>query len=117
MASTSNRNTPGNYQLEQRAYNEGVQYNTYTGYGVPVVTYLPGDGLLGARIASENLSYNARDVESMLFGIGSTNLVDPRPEVSPRPKSNLSINLITRIPVILPAPLEVRTSQRPYPMD
>ena len=48
MASTRNRNTPGNYNLEQRQYNQSETYTLYPNsqYGAAYNTRLPGNGLL-----------------------------------------------------------------------
>jgi len=69
------------------------------------------------RMASENLSSNACDVESQLFGIGSTNLVTPQKQVQPKPHDMKSLNVIDRISMIIPEPLVVEKNQRPYPME
>ena len=81
MASTRNRNTPGNYSLEQREYKQFENYTLYPNsqYGAAYNTRLPGNGLLPAQIPGNKLSYNAADTESFLFGINSTNLVNPGP--------------------------------------
>ena len=48
MASTRNKNTPGNYCLEQREYKNSEQYTLYANsqYGAAYNTRLPGDGLM-----------------------------------------------------------------------
>ena len=77
MASTRNINTPGNYSLEQKEYNQFENYTLYANsqYGAAYNTRLPGNGLLPAQVPWNKLSYNAADTESFLFGINSTNLV------------------------------------------
>ena len=81
MASTRNRNTPVNYKLEQRTNTNSAQYALYENsqYGSAYNTRLAGNGLMPAQIPWNKLSYNAPDIESFLFGINSTNLVDPAP--------------------------------------
>jgi hypothetical protein len=56
MASTRNKNTPGNYELEEKQYFEKRIYNTYihSGNGMPVTPYHPGDGLLPSKMAQLN---------------------------------------------------------------
>jgi len=112
MASTRNKNTTGNYNAEQWSLNEQINYNTYKNYGVPQSSYLPGDGLLQGRIASENLSNNACDIESQLFGIGSTNLVKPLPTVVPEIKPLQSLAVMNKTPLIIPGDLMVQGEQR-----
>ena len=75
MSSTSNKNTPGNYQLEQLESQKQRAYHNYQGRSVNNVNCLPGDGLLSGRCPSMILSHNCTDIESELFGVGSTNLV------------------------------------------
>jgi hypothetical protein len=113
MASTSSKNTPGDYQLEQWSHTQHVNYNTYAQYGRPVNTYLPGDGLLGGNVHRENFAQNSCDIESMLRGIGSTNLVSPQEPVKGQLYSLKSLSVIDRIPLLVPAPLKVEPNQRP----
>jgi len=118
MASTRNRNCQGDYVLEQ-AQNKGIcGYSEYghSAYGYPNETMLPGNGLLQGRVASRNLSSNYADIESQLFGIGSTNLVKPKDPVTPDIHPLLSLNVIDRLPVLIPEPLVVAKNQRPYPL-
>jgi hypothetical protein len=113
MASTSSKNTPGDYALEQWTYAQNVNYNTYAPYGRPVNTYYPGDGLLAGRVHHENFAKNSCDIESMLRGIGSTNLVEPQPQVHGELYNLKSLSVIDRIPLLIPAPLHVQANQRP----
>lgn len=112
MASTRNRNTPGDYKAEQWSLQEQINYNTYKNYGVAESTYLPGDGLLQGRVAAENLSNNFCDIESQLFGIGSTNLVKPLPTVVPEIKPLQSLAVMNKTPLIIPGDLMVQGEQR-----
>jgi hypothetical protein len=112
MASTRSKNTPGDYSLETTKYSSSINYNTYNSYGVPISTFFSSDGLLHGRIASENLSGNSCDIESMLRGIGSTNLVNPLPTISPDIKTLNSLSIIDRLPVFVPRPLQIEPNQR-----
>jgi hypothetical protein len=114
MSSTRNINTPGDYDLEQWKYKQNLEYNTYihSSYGIQDKTYFAGDGLIMGRIPSTQLSINYTDVESKLFGINSTNLVSPRPEVTPKIKELKSLSIIDKIPVILPDPIVIEPNQR-----
>jgi len=114
MASTRNKNTAGDYKLEQKN-NTGISaYSAYTSYGQPQQTYFPGNGLLSGRVASENLSKNACDIESQLFGIGSTNLETPKAPCVAELKGHSSLNIIEKLPILVPEPLVVEKNQRPY---
>ena len=117
MASTRNKNTPGNYVLEQRQKTEILAYSEYIHSSKPMETHLPGNGLLTGRIAPTNLSENACDIEAQLFGIGSTNLVNPKSYIQPDIKPLQSLNIIDRLPTIIPSPLVVENKQRPRPLD
>lgn len=118
MASTRNKNTPGNYAIEQRNNTLTAQYSSYehAAQGAPVDTYFAGDGLIIGRIAASKLSDNSCDIESQLFGIGSTNLVTPKEPIQPSIKPVQSLSIIDRLPILVPEPLVVERNQRPYPM-
>jgi hypothetical protein len=114
MASTRNKNTPGDYKQEKSAYKKSCNYNTYASYGVPEQSYFPGLGIAGAKMATTELASNPYDIESTLFGIGSTNLETPTPEVLPDIKQHKTLNFGDRIPLFMPKPLTVDTTiQRP----
>lgn len=118
MASTRNRNTPGNYCLEQREYKGSENYTLYPNsqYGAAYNTRLPGNGLLPAQIPWNKMSYNAPDIESFLLGINSTNLVNPAPCFVPELATLQQANIYEKGPVIMPEPLVVRKNQRPFPV-
>jgi hypothetical protein len=118
MASTRNRNTPGNYCLEQREYQQSNTYTLYPNsqYGAAYNTRLPGNGLLPAQIPWNKLSYNAADTESFLFGINSTNLVNPAPCFVPEIASLNSANIYEKGPVYIPEHLVIEKNQRPFPV-
>jgi hypothetical protein len=117
MASTRNRNTPGNYCLEQRQYQDSANYTLYPNsqYGAAYNTRLPGNGLLPGQIPWNKLSYNAADTESFLFGINSTNLVNPAPCFVPEITKLESTNIYENNPVLMPEPLVMEKNQRPFP--
>ena len=72
MTSTRDKNSNGNYCLEQRSLenirNNLAYYNGPNGHAVNPA--LP-ESYLGGRMPSDNLAYNPTDIESVLFGIGS----------------------------------------------
>ena len=119
MSSTRTRNTNGDYRAEQSINNNNVDYliNKGYSYGQPLTTYLPGNGLLQGRVASENLSFNSVDIETQLFGIGSTNLVTPKREDPAEIRSLQSLSIINKLPVIVPEPLVIQPNQRPSPLN
>jgi hypothetical protein len=115
MASTSNKNTPGNYALEQNMNRYIDDYRVYlhSAAGEAFTNHLPGDGLLPASNARTHLCENYCDVESQLRGIGSTNLVNPQKAVVPQLHPVKSLSIMNKTPVILPDPLVVETNHRP----
>ena len=115
MASTRSKNNDGDYALEQLSNTNKCDYLTSqkNNYGNPVNTYFAGDGLLQGRIAPRNLSGNPCDIESQLFGIGTSNMVIKKQNVSPDIHTIQSLNIINRLPVLLPEPLIVEKGQRP----
>lgn len=115
MASTRNRNTDGNYKLEQNINTGQSQYFTYENSTVPVQTLYPGNGLLTGKVGYNKLAYNGTDIESFLRGIGSTNLVEPNIKVNPQYKSLKSLNLFVHNPIIIPEPLVIKSGER-YPI-
>lgn len=113
MASTRNKNSAGNYKLENNAYQNRINFMTFEHSVKPVETLHAGNGLLSGRMTADTLSKNACDVESQLFGIGVTNLVNPHKEVAPQYISHKSLNVMDKTPLIIPEPLVVRKDQRP----
>jgi hypothetical protein len=113
MASTRNKNTHGDYSLEQQRYKAHEYYMTHPN-SVGTV-YYPGNGLLGQSCPSTCLTFNAIHIESYLRGIGTTNLVQqktiPKPEFYHLP----SLDICERIPMIIPEPLQILSHQRPFP--
>lgn len=116
MASTRNRNTQGDYRLEQRRYRQHQDFMLYPQYGLANNTHLPGNGLLPAQLPWSQLSHNAADTESFLFGIGSTNLVNPPPCFRPEITQLRSVDLFEKSAVLMPEPLVIYHDQRPFPI-
>lgn len=114
MSSTRNKNAQGDYDLEQKQNGGILDYSSYlnSSYGEPIHSHFAGDGLLMGRIAPTTLSYNSCDVESQLYGIGSTNLVKRKQPVKLEAKSLKSLNMIDRLPVYIPSALVVQPHQR-----
>lgn len=113
MASTRNRNTPGDYRLEKYSMIIQRDYRTNPVFSVPTQSYHPGNGLLGAKTSRDVLATNACDIESSLFGIGANNLETPRPANVPDLNTLKNLSIIDRIPVIQPTPFTVNTANRP----
>jgi hypothetical protein len=122
MASTRNRNTTGNYALEQSQLNRIFESHTYlhgsSGCQDLSRTFLPGDGLIGGSVAlpREYLASNAVDVESYLHGTGATDLTNPAkdPTVVPDSSYFAAAHIYKRdYTVQMPRPLHPEPAQRP----
>jgi hypothetical protein len=115
MASTRNRNTQGNYNLEQRNNDLSSSYKLYenSSHGAAYNTNQPGNGLNPGQIPSNKMSHNASDIESFLFGINSTNLVNPAPKIRPDLVWLDSVHLYQKDGVLMPLSLRIAPNQRP----
>jgi len=113
MASTRNKNHLGNYQLETKETNSLIDYRLYDTFGKQDTIYHPGDGLMGAKMSRTQLSSNSCDVESELFGIGSSNLVNPRSKVSPDLIQLKSLAIIDKPKQIIVEPVKIVKNNRP----
>lgn len=117
MASTRNKNTPGNYCLDQR---QNVRQESWQLYknganGYAYDTRLPGNGLNPGQLPWTTLSHNPADIESFLWGINSTNLVNPAPSLTPELKYLNTANVFESKSVIMPVPQAIPKYQRPFP--
>ena len=120
MASTRSRNTPGNYVSEQQINNLQNDYFSFDKsafYGIVPSTYFPGQGLVGMKTAGMNLASNSADIESQLFGIGSTNLVTPLMPIAPDVYQLNSLNIAYKAPVIVPREFIPIPNQRAMPLN
>jgi hypothetical protein len=118
MSSTQNINTPGNYLLEQKQYKDNENYTLYPNsqYGAAFNTRLPGNGVNPGQIPWDQLSHNAVQIESFLFGVNSTNLVNlHQPILVPKLKMLDTANFFEKTPTLIPEPLTVEKGQRPFP--
>tara|TARA_Y100000389_G_scaffold182103_1_gene198418 strand:+ start:626 stop:979 length:354 start_codon:yes stop_codon:yes gene_type:complete len=115
MASTRNKNTMENYQIEQRQYRHNIRYNTnvHSQYGEAYTTYFPGFGLNPAQLPRQMISNNAIEMESYLKGINTTNLVNPMTEPKLQDKNMNEATFFNRVPLFVPAPMVVHKDQRP----
>ena len=115
MSSTRSKNTIGNYNLEQRQYKETFWYSSYKNsqYGEAYTTNFAGNGLNPGNIPGNKLSNNSSEIESFLFGINSTNLVTPAPNLTPDIVEIESVNLYEKQTIFMPEPLYVQKYQRP----
>jgi hypothetical protein len=119
MASTRNKNTLGNFNLHNRG-NIGIEAWQLYRNGANGFAYdsrLPGNGLNPGQMPWSTLSHNPADIESFLFGINSTNLVNPAKPLTPELKTLQSANIFESSPVIMPIPQAIPKYQRPTPLS
>lgn len=117
MASTRNINTRGNYNLETREYAQMEQYTLYPNsqYGAAYDTKWAGFGLNPAQIPNNQLSSNSTNIESFLFGINSTNLVNQEAPLRPELKTLDTVKFIPKTVTLVPEPFAQEKGQRPFP--
>ena len=114
MTSTRDKNSTGNYCLEQKSLkqirNNLAFYNSPNGHAYDPAfpeLYMP------SHMPSDILSNNPTDIESSLFGIGTNNLVNPNPEVVPSLRNLPTVSFFSRQPIILPKTIYSDNNQRP----
>ncbi len=116
MASTRNLNTPGDYKKQRSEHANFLLYNSLNAYGDPKHVYMPGNGLMPAKTCRDKLASNACDIESDLFGIGSTNLVTPKAPLKPRLNNLKSLDVFDKPTYFVVNPRPVNSNQRPMYM-
>uniref|UniRef100_A0A6C0CJ26 Uncharacterized protein n=1 Tax=viral metagenome TaxID=1070528 RepID=A0A6C0CJ26_9ZZZZ len=118
MASTRNNNTPGDYCLQQKSYQHSLEYNEFKNsqVGSAYKNSLPTLGITPSHMPREAFSQNSVEIESALFGINSTNLVNPQKPVVPELKYLPSVSYFEKLPNFMPEPLVVEKNQRPFPV-
>ena len=118
MASTRNKNSRGNYNLEQSQYRMINNYTSFenSSYGSAYVTTIPDIGIIPSRVAPHHFSKNPIEIENMLFGINSTNLVNSTPKIIPQLRTPRKSVFFQRQTIIMPKPLVIEPNQRPYPI-
>ena len=116
MASTRSKNTPDDYCLQQKSYRNARQYNASIQYGEAAESALPCFGVNMGHMPWNVLAQNPVDIESNLFGINSTNLVNPAAPTIAEVNKLPNVAFFERKPVYLPKPLVVQNDQRPFPI-
>ena len=117
MASTRNNNTPGDYYLQQKSYKNVFDYNQYkySQFGKAYKNAIPCFGITPSHMPREVFSQNSVDIESALFGINASNLINPEKPVVPYLTQLPSISYFEKLPTFMPEPLIVEKNQRPFP--
>ena len=113
MASTRNKNTCGDYYLEHKQSQHILDNRIYEHRRIAYSNALPCAGINVGSVPNTQLARNATDIESALYGINSTNLVNPQQPVRPQLKSMPNLAFFERPQVFIPEPLVVESNQRP----
>jgi len=118
MASTHLNNSCGMYKLEQNINTNIQTTNLYKGQSIPRQSKYGNLGINNQRMIAgyynNVLSNNPTDIESELYGIGSTNLVQKKDPVI-KQLNRLDTETIVKphIPHYIPQPLVVEKDSRP----
>lgn len=114
MASTRNKNTKTDYQLEKRNNQWLIEYNTSLLQVDQPYCYV-GDGLVsGGRVDASKLSHNAVDIESSLRGYDTNDLEHEQPRIQPQLRSCIkSLHMYKKPVTYMPDPLIIEANQRP----
>tara|TARA_X000000368_G_C23033136_1_gene713466 strand:- start:531 stop:908 length:378 start_codon:yes stop_codon:yes gene_type:complete len=119
MASTRLKNAPNTYKREMYSYNKGYENNIYVGKILHNQNFSPGLGMnyptIPNGINTNILSSNGADIESSLFGIGSTNLVQPKGPLTANLNNMNDINFFNPKPESnnnIPEPLVIQKQER-----
>jgi len=116
MASTNMKNSGGYYCEQQKRFNRISNAQTNTNISKQEKICLPDLGIINGMMSTgynnNALSNNTADIESILLGIGSTNLVESRSRVNASINKRSYCSWFPRNDVFLPAPLVIEKSQR-----
>lgn len=113
MASTRNNNTTSEYKLQQHQFQRIREYMITPNSDVIINSVHPEFGVNIQKLPNDQLqANNSTDIESVLFGIGSTNHVKPNNKVKPEFKRKSDVKFHDRIELIN-SKLEHLKYQRP----
>jgi hypothetical protein len=118
MASTRLKNTKGIYKQDQEAIQKSSRYEMWKYKTIHQNSVFPAAGINMPMMTNGYnngiLSKNASDIESTLFGINSTNLVENKSPVVAQINHMNTVHFFDRPEqVIMPEPLVIENCQRP----
>lgn len=117
MTDTSLKNSQNAYNQYQSTCQKVYNYNLYKYKSISTSTLIPNAGINMQMIKNgynnKILSNNACDIESKLFGIRSTNLVEKNKKIDPSINYLKSIKFFNTLETSLPNPLIINNNQRP----
>ena len=116
MASTRYKNIQSHYNIRNCQYNRIFDTNLDINTSMKKDNCFPDLGILTGNMSSgynhKVLSNNTADIESKLFGIGSSNLVKPQKIIIPDINKLNNCKWMNKIPLFIPAPLVLEKNQR-----
>ena len=111
------KNSPGEYCLEQKGFQQQGQYLTYKYSQIPLNTKLPGLGInvgnMRGGYFNNVLSNNASNIESHLYGIKQIDLTQPKTTFVAELNKLPEQKWVKTPRVFVPEPLVVQKDQRP----
>ena len=111
------KNSTGEYCLEQKAFNDQIQYREYKYSQVPLNSKLPGLGInvgnMRGGYFNNVLSNNASNIESHLYGIKQIDLTKPKKTFVAELNKLPEQKWFKTPRVFVPEPLVVQKNQRP----
>jgi hypothetical protein len=117
MASTRNINSKSDYNLQYKQNKHISANRTYFGRNNPYCVALPCAGINVGHMQNYALSKNAVDIESFLYGVNSTDLVNPQKQNFNSFKSDIKqlpqVSFFNRLQTFLPEPLVIENNMRP----
>ena len=114
MASTRIKNSKTDYQRESAEKDLFKEHVMNTSRRFAHKNALPAAGINVGQMPRESLAKNATDIESALYGIGSSNLVEEKGPVQPQLHNLPSVHFFERnTSVIVPQHLVIERDQRP----
>jgi len=112
MASTRNLNMRDDYIVQQKRLSQKREYDINP-YGRPTQELLPTQMMNYGSMSRDGLSTNAVDIETELFGVGSTNLVVEKSPVRPGLIKHGDIDFSTQSPLVMDEKYSQVVGQRP----
>ena len=117
MSSTREINDPSRFCQEQKSLYDTHTHVMWKYRTIPFHSSYPTAGInmpaMKNGFVNNILSNNACDIESSLFGIGSSNLVNKKPNVVPKLNKLDNAQFFDRLNVSMPVPLVIEKEQRP----
>ena len=111
------KNSPGEYNLQQKSFRQTNQYLTYKYSQIPSQSKLPGLGInpgnMRGGFYNNILSSNPSNIESNLFGIRQIDLTKPNSNFKPCLRTLKEQSFFQKPNVFIPEPLVIQKNQRP----